>query len=293
MPTSNTGKPEFINESKYRSLFTKLIKKHAGAVRLASPANGNNDGADNLNLYQTESKLIQNAIASERNAVIAGVAVGIAAFASFRYGPAFLVKRLGGEKKARALKEAEEASRKDPYGWAKSSFSLCIETLFGAWAGVRGYTIVSREMIVGGSNKDDHSIFQDIAKIPLVEGRSIVAETICEEWMDVAYHQVPKTFWRHVKEEKEYGSSSLSDPRAWKAIADFAINCQKRKVYMDTLRDKRNNQEEFITDSQNQTDSISIPSPGVPTNIQVPQDLFSSLQITITNEEAKEIVADN
>ena len=297
-----------INESQYRSLFKNILKKNSGLINIGasneaveSESNEKND--DNSSMirsnYKAETDLIQNAISFERNAVLSGIVIGIAAFSSFRYGPNYLIKRFGGEKKVRALMEAEEASRNgSSMTWAlKKGFALGMEVFFGVWAGVRGYTMASKELLPYSSNTwsrtnsndqtkhHNKSMFDEISRIPLVEGRSIVAETICEEWIDVAYNKVPNSFWKVVKTENDKSNDlqesimpnilntsdnkiRLADPRAWKAIADFAINCQKRKKFTDELRKKKDC-------GNDDKDYLVLPSPGVPSNIVLDKDLFS------------------
>jgi len=302
MPSSSV-ETECKKESYYRTLFTKLIQKHAGIIQI-SPGKSNRSSNENKrdtvselaqDNFEAENKLILNAISAERNAVFAGFFVGVAAFVTFRYGPAHLVKKIGGEKKARALREAEEATRKDSYGWVKRGVALSFETLFGLWAGSRGYEIVSKEITSkssGASNYEgDRNIFKDISRIPLVEGRSIVAETICDEWIDVAYNQTPRNFWKNVQIEKENGNSGLKDPRAWTAIADFAINCQKRNAYSKIIREHERLADDVIIDLEVQPRQTIIPSPGVPIDTSTSEDLFSD-SVELSEQQAGELSMD-
>ena len=54
---------------------------------------------------------------------------------------------------------------------------LFFEGLFGVWVGHRGYQVAVSQT---------RETYEEIAKIPLCEGRSNVAEGMCEEWMNLA-----------------------------------------------------------------------------------------------------------
>lgn len=121
-----------------------------------------------------------------------------------------------------------------------------IKASFGAWAGWRGYNMVSSQ------NKNS---YEEISKIPLCAGRSSVAESVCPEWVDFVHKEVPKAFWKNLDDGDD---CRLRDPQRWRAVRDFADNCIKRKVYEDDYR-RRN--------GVDPTAPVSIPKGGVPKDI--------------------------
>uniref|UniRef100_A0A7S2UMQ2 Uncharacterized protein n=1 Tax=Attheya septentrionalis TaxID=420275 RepID=A0A7S2UMQ2_9STRA len=229
--TQNETNKERLNQSNYRQLFSDLLSRQKGLLSKT---------VEHPEQYAAELKLIKNILTAEREAILIGVLVGVTAFASFRYLPNYLVKRFGGETKANALREAENMSRTQEFYYLRTATGLLFEGLFGVWVGHRGYQVAVNQT---------KGTYEEIAKIPLCEGRSNVAEGMCEEWMQLANTKVPRNFWQIVENE------DVSDARTWKAIRQFADNCQKRKIYGTKLIKEQ---------GLNPSEHVAIPSPGVP-----------------------------
>lgn len=85
---------------------------------------------------------------------------------------------------------------------------------------------------------------RDMSTIPLVPGRSLVSDELCEDFIS-EYKRIPSEFWK----EPHHNYPSLY------AISDFVLNCQKREAYERILRRDRN---------VSPADPVSIPRPGVP-----------------------------
>ena len=66
---------------------------------------------------------------------------------------------------------------------------------------------------------DRKKLMDDISKIPLVEGRSLVSDELCDEFVDV-YRRIPKQIW-----DKYQGKSDALD-----AISGFVRNCLRREM---------------------------------------------------------------
>lgn len=122
------------------------------------------------------------------------------------------------------------------------------EASFGFWAGWRGYHTVADQMGEGGT-------YDEIAKIPLVQGRSAISDGICKEWQQLTYDEISPEFWHNLTHGEE--DCKLSDYGAWKAIRSFADNCVKRSKFEDKLRHERG----LSSDTP-----VAIPAPGVPEN---------------------------
>lgn len=202
---------EKLNESKYRDLYKKLLSKHEGIL-----IDNKKSDASKLEDYQEESNLLRSAIISERNAWILGITVGVGALISIRYLPRLYISRFGGKEKLKKLKEAEELSRQDRTSWARGSIGLLIEGSLSFWIGVRAYQVASQTT---------DGTYEIISQVPMVKGRSIVADKLCAEWVQITKRDIPPAFWDNLDE------GNLKDTRTWTAIRTFSQNCIKRRLY--------------------------------------------------------------
>lgn len=231
---------EKLNEPKYRAMFNNLLGRQKEII-MSLP----NKGFNNEH-YSAETKLLKKALALERESMIGGLVMGFAAFCSVRYAPRVLLRVLGGDQKIQALREAESKARQAPYAILRRTGALLIEGSFAFWAGWRGYHMTA--------SSQSGAVYDDITKIPLCEGKSIVSDRICDEWTDLVNSKVPQSFWVNV----DNPNAGLSDEPAWRAILNFSENCAKRKLYEQMLKKSK---------GLNDNDSICVPSPGVPENI--------------------------
>lgn len=266
----SSSENETQNEGTYRKYFEDLMRK-------------NSDLFDATNLFmeqhveqkmhfQAETDLLRNALKTEMKATLSGLGYGVLAFCSIRYAPTYLTRVIGGPQRARQLQLAEEKSKKTRQGRIRNGFTLIFETLFSLMVGRKCYDITVKE---------DGEIYDKIVKIPLVQGRSIISDKLCPEWIDRSYNQIPKKFWDNVSNqliEDELSDSSfidslqksktVSDPKTWNTIALFAENCKRREVFLQTMK----NESDFVSQSGEKTSKEDrfIPSPGVSENLDVP-----------------------
>ncbi|KAK1736759.1 hypothetical protein QTG54_012781 [Skeletonema marinoi] len=239
---------ELLKESLYKNRVQEILRKHKGFLSSSYNEDVANEG-DDIELlkkqYSSERKIIDGIISNERSAFLSGLALSGVVFASVRFGPRYLAVKLGGIEKARALKEADDAARKAGTRWIQQGVSFLFEASFGAWAGYRGYNMISSQ----NSNSYD-----EIAKIPLCAGKSIVSEKICSEWVDLVHNEMSKDFWKNLDEE----DCRLKDKGRWKAVLGFADNCIKRKAFEDSYRKQH---------GMKSDDPVDVPKGGVPTDI--------------------------
>ena len=80
------------------------------------------------------------------------------------------------------------------------------------------------------ASRQKTTMFDLMAELPLLEGRSAVAETLCDDWVDITMNQVHPDFWKNLDE-----SGQLQDERTWRAIRCFAANCQRRQLHIESL----------------------------------------------------------
>ena len=235
---------EANNEDQYRALFSELLKSFSAA------RDNSKIGSED---YEAEKKIVTEVARVESTSFAAGVCIGIAAFFSVRFLPRQLIRLVGREEKLKALSEAD--ARASP---AQKVFQLLFEASFGMWVGWAGYKRVA------GAQEGSYEM---IAKIPLIEGRSEFSDGLCMEWMHIANTHIPPAFWRNLDSTRSNTTAELElsdpkpklkDPKSFRAIKQFADNCAKRKEFEMHLRKER---------GLNDTTPISIPSPGVPTEL--------------------------
>ena len=91
-------------ESTYRLLYSDLLKKHKGILNRTS-------ASDDLD-HAAENELLGNIFSTERNALLLGVAAGLAMFGTLRFGPKFYAQHIGGTKMVDTMKAAEAEAKK-------------------------------------------------------------------------------------------------------------------------------------------------------------------------------------
>ncbi len=243
---------ELLKENLYKNKVQEILRKHKGF--LSSSYDHHPDGTkakdgDNVDLikkqYAAERSIIDRIVSNERSAFLSGIVLSGIVFASVRFGPRYLAIKIGGKEKERAINEADELARKSGTRWIQQVGSFLFETSFAAWAGYRGYNMVSSQ---------NTSSYDEIARIPLVAGRSLVSENICNEWVQLVHKEIPSDFWRNLDQE----DCKLKDIGRWKSVLSLADNCLKRKAFEDSYRKQH---------GLKPGDPVDIPEGGIPTDI--------------------------
>ena len=60
-----------------------------------------------------------------------------------------------------------------------------IEGSLAFWAGNRAYHYQS---------KQSEGAYETMVKIPLISGRSVISDGLCDEWIDITTKQIPKKY---------------------------------------------------------------------------------------------------
>ena len=105
---------ERYKETQYMSLYKDLLRKHRGLFQ-------EQRDAENQAEFAEEAALLKEAISSQRQALAAGIGVGLLTFVSLHYLPTYLVRRLGGEAKVKALDLAEQQAKQDGTAWIRKA----------------------------------------------------------------------------------------------------------------------------------------------------------------------------
>lgn len=247
---------ERLNEKKYRKLYRDLFSQHVGLFQ--QKHDGDDEDPSRLSAYQEETVLLRKALISERNAYIMGLTVGLASWVTIRYAPRVYIARFGGAEKLRKLKEADEIMRKNNTKWVQTTVSVLVEGTFSFWIGYRAYQLAAQT---------NDSTFELISQIPLVRGRSVVADNLCADWVRITKRDIPPAFWENLDHE----DPKLQEERTWHAIRAFSQNCIRRKLYERVV-------------AKDQDGDVTLPS-------RVPELPLSSDQ-QLTNEQAIQLVSD-
>lgn len=99
---------------------------------------------------------------------------------------------------------------------------------------------------------DKDKIRSILADIPLVEGRSVISDELCDDAIST-YYQTPKEIWTKNRESNDPNATTLQ------LIQTFVKNCEKRSAFENTLK----KQHQLSPD-----EPVSIPSPGVPRDFE-------------------------
>lgn len=258
MQPRDSAEKELLKENLYLNQVQNLLRNHRGFLRSACNPEAAIDSSGDAPVdiqkhYVPEREIIGRVIQNERSAFLCGIALSGVVFASVRFGPRYLAVKINPDKE-RLLREADEIARKANTRWIQKAASFLFEASFGAWAGWRGYNIMS---------STNASSYEEIARLPLCAGRSLVSETMCPEWINLVHKEIPPSFWQNLEDCDNEGGCKLKDPQRWRAVRDFANNCIKRNVYEESYR-KRNGLGSGMP--------VDIPKGGVPDDVLLSLD---------------------
>jgi len=135
--------------------------------------------------------------------------------------------------------------------------------------GLDAFVSISAAMYGSVYFTDTKRLMKEVSDIPLVSGRSLVSDELCDDFIDV-YRAIPKKVWN-----KYDGQSESLD-----CITHFVKNCLRRqKVEREIVEDqKRFGSFGIMNDGSSESDSdgdvdvnrhVPIPPPGVSQDIQV------------------------
>jgi hypothetical protein len=207
---------ERLNETKYLGLYRDLLSKNKGILTNSSQR----DEVD-LQEYESETLVLRQALTSERNAWILGAAMGLSAFVTIRYFPRLAIRRFGGTEKLQRLEQANQQSQQNRIAWAQGIVGFLLEASLAFWVGYRAHSMALQQT---------ERSYEILAQVPLVKGRSVVADHLCDEWIRTTLLHIPPAFWENMHD------GNLKDDKTWRAIQKFSHNCIKRKLYERVVR---------------------------------------------------------
>jgi len=182
------------------------------------------------------------------NGMLYGLALGFGTFAFLRAGPRLLQRFLqrrqytssGGYKFSKVTNTHPTAGMSNPpsqQGFFLRTIKLTLDFF------------VSSSIAMFGSVYfvDRKKLMSEVADIPLVEGRSMISELLCNDFIDL-YRSIPKNNW-----DKYHGNSDSLD-----IISTFVTNCLKRQFCEEQILQQRQGFGDLNTSNHD-----GIPPPGV------------------------------
>eukprot|EP00579_Thalassiosira_antarctica_P019782 CAMPEP_0201953164 /NCGR_PEP_ID=MMETSP0904-20121228/1635_1 /ASSEMBLY_ACC=CAM_ASM_000553 /TAXON_ID=420261 /ORGANISM="Thalassiosira antarctica, Strain CCMP982" /LENGTH=303 /DNA_ID=CAMNT_0048496981 /DNA_START=27 /DNA_END=938 /DNA_ORIENTATION=- len=111
---------------------------------------------------------------------------------------------------------------------------------------------------------DKDKMMNQFASIPLVEGRSLLSEALCEDFTREFQKFDRQTWYKNHPSLSDGGYSDDDGDTDFRyTIQGFVANCRRRAIYEEEMRKERG-----LTNSE----PVVIPSPGVPRDISVSLD---------------------
>ena len=208
--------------------------------------------------YSAERKIISGII---NNGFVSGLAVGVGSFLFLRKGPrliqGFLSRRsshgqpTGGGYQfdmRNPSKQLIQEQRPNPAIPRPGIFLRTVKF------GLDAFVSVSLGMYGWMFFTNTEKQLNDFSEIPLVEGRSMISDELCDDFIDV-YRAVPKRTW----DKYDKGKTVI--------IGQFVRNCLRRKAIEKEILDERCQFGSFGIDSDDK--HVEIPHPGVPRDLAV------------------------
>jgi hypothetical protein len=215
------------------------------------------DGLYSLSAFEAERKKLTEI---NSNGMGKGIAVGLLSFVFFRSGPRIMRRVLSSRSSQSTVGGGYQFDPMKSMQAQQQQYvpkpGIFLRTLkFGL------DVFVSMSLAAYGCAyyTDRAKLMKDLSDIPLVEGRSLVSEELCDDFVDV-YKSIPKKVW-----DKYDGQSEPLD-----AIGQFVKNCLRRKAMEKELLAERGQSGSSSFDIDvDKSKHVEIPSPGVPRDLDV------------------------
>jgi len=236
--------------------FSKLI-----ISKLDSASKNGNLSHLNKEEHKAELQLIQKPF---RSGALYGLGAGIASFVVLRRFPLALARFMGRNKKNTSTWPGAPSSNiNNPFhnntsgygnlrgGDAVDPMQRSIRSILGFFGlafdlGLSTFTAFTVSLTM----MDKPELLSAFSDTPLVEGRSIISDELCEDSIKL-YNSYPKELWS----DQTLRDQSQASTNMVVTLQAFVRNCQMRGAFEDELRKDRG----FAMNAP-----VSIPSPGVP-----------------------------
>jgi len=162
-----------------------------------------------------------------------GIISTVVTFAALRGAPALMRSRMASRAHSTGIPPSSSIPR--PAGPIRYTLGLGFDSLLSL---VTGFNVTA-------FLTDFKKVRQELVKVPLVEGRSLLSEALCTDFI--------KEYNKTQSEGFDWSQSHSNMPQI-QDISAFVENCKKRQAYEDQLRN-----EQGLAPNQ----PVCIPSPGV------------------------------
>lgn len=224
-------------------------------------------------LYKRPEFAAEKRILNEMNSIglSKGILSGLACFAFLRTSPRFISNYL--RRRAGSSGADINSGAPNPFQQQASSsgykFDQNVEQRPGiVFRGVRllldSFVSLSIGAYASMFFTDTNKMMQKFSTIPLVEGRSLLSEQLCEDFTQ-EFRNYDRQIWNSRHPSLTGGDVSRSEDIGGfrDLIQGFVANCQRREIYEQEIRAEQGRAED---------DPVIIPSPGVPQDISVTLD---------------------
>ena len=242
-------------ESLYRNEFRNLLRQNPN-IFTSTPFDPSQ--------YEAENAILKRVMNAERIAAALGFATFLVTFVSIRYGPTQFLMKFGSEARVKAYHDSQRKFQEKNNNLLGHSIEFVfgiLQASMAGWVGVRAYETVSTRQ---------HSSLDQIAKIPLVPGRSALSDALCSEWVQT-YRNIPLQFWKEPHPSQE-----------WRAIRMFAIHCQQRMEYEKRLQRNQTSSDNIVrSDNTNMDNHVALPC-AVDTVVKI-EDVLSKEEMDLND----------
>ena len=275
--SSGTGKPVSEESAIFNTFMLVIRNKFIATTNSPTHEGGFEENKMNRldEIYRSESYAAEKRQLTKinNNGMTAGIVIGLGSFVFLRSGPRLISRYLLNRSRGTGSNSGGSGnmpggyqfdinktttnhqppqmiqppeSKKRPgflFRVVKFSLDVFVSMSLGAWGSVL-FT-------------DSKKLMNDLSDIPLVEGRSLVSEELCTDFIDV-YKAIPKKTW------DIYDNKSVP----LDAISNFVKNCLRRQMVEKEILDEKRAFGSFgIVGSEDK--HVDIPSPGVPRDLDV------------------------
>lgn len=217
--------------------------------------------------YSSEKAMITN---MNNNGMTYGLALGLCTFVFLRRGPRLISNLIVKKKQRRDMSGGGYTFDNDPSDNMRKPGIIFRTVKFCMDIGVS----LTVSMYGSAMFVDRKQLLRDLSEVPLVEGRSLISDALCSDFVDV-YKGIPKNTWK-----KYEGKSEPLD-----AISNFVMNCIRRKKVEDNLREQERH---FGTVDSDVPKHIPIPKGGVDPNTAVTVEFGDTSEDILVGKEAED-----
>lgn len=202
---------------------------------------GSNSDSDD---YKAEEDLLMSI---NNSGLMEGFAAGVTTFVCLVAGPPIMKRVVASRRGAYQLDSLTTTSTTDK---PTSKFSNYL--LLGARLGVQAFASLVVAAYTTSYFTDEEFMLKQVARAPLVQGRSAVSDGFCKDISREYYAYHSQEYWNQVQ------SPYL------KHLGTFVQNCQRRASMEANIRQER---------GLSVNTPVSIPPPGVPSNYPIDDDV--------------------